>query len=166
MLRSFGKFYGLPGLRLGFALGPPSEIEALAALAGPWPVSGPALALGAAALADTAWAAATRARLAAEAPRLDALAARAGWGLVGGTDLFRTYDTPDAALPATASRTTASGPAPFLGRPAGSASACPATRASGVASPQPSANDLDRPRHRASISALRRSPAPVKRPGV
>ena len=98
MLRSFGKFYGLPGLRLGFALGPPSEIEALAALAGPWPVSGPALALGAAALADTAWAAATRARLAAEAPRLDALAARAGWGLVGGTDLFRTYDTPDAAL--------------------------------------------------------------------
>ena len=39
---------------------------------------------------------ATRARLAEDAARLDALAARAGWHLVGGTTLFRTYDTGDA----------------------------------------------------------------------
>ncbi len=94
VLRSLGKFTGLAGLRLGFALGAPSDIARLAELAGPWAVSGPALALGAAALADTAWTQATRARLAADARRLDALAP---WPLAGGTALFRTYDTPDAA---------------------------------------------------------------------
>ena len=94
VLRSLGKFTGLAGLRLGFALGAPSDIARLAELAGPWAVSGPALGLGAAALADAAWAQATRARLAADARRLDALAP---WPLAGGTALFRTYDTPDAA---------------------------------------------------------------------
>ena len=94
VLRSLGKFTGLAGLRLGFALGAPSDIARLAEIAGPWAVSGPALGLGAAALADTAWAQATRARLAADARRLDALAP---WPLAGGTALFRTYDTPDAA---------------------------------------------------------------------
>jgi len=97
VLRSFGKFYGLAGVRLGFALGGPGVIGAMRAMAGPWSVSGPALAIGAAALRDTAWQAETTARLADDAARLDALAARAGWRLVGGTALFRTYDTPDAA---------------------------------------------------------------------
>ena len=82
-LRSFGKFYGLAGLRLGFALGAAADIARLRALAGPWPVSGPALAAGRAALGDAAWAAATRSRLAAGAARLDALAASAGWRPVG-----------------------------------------------------------------------------------
>jgi cobalamin biosynthetic protein CobC len=97
VLRSFGKFYGLAGLRLGFALGAASDVAALAEAAGPWPVSGPALAAGTAALADRAWAKAARARLVAGAVRLDALAAGAGWKLVGGTSLFRLYDTGDAA---------------------------------------------------------------------
>ncbi|WP_102224728.1 threonine-phosphate decarboxylase CobD [Acidimangrovimonas sediminis] len=96
VLRSFGKFYGLAGLRLGFALGTEAEIAALAAMAGPWAVSGPALEIGAKALRDDAWADDTRARLASEAPRIDALAARAGWRLAGGAALFRLYDTPDA----------------------------------------------------------------------
>lgn len=94
VLRSLGKFTGLAGLRLGFALGAPADIARLADLAGPWAVSGPALALGAAALADAAWTEATRTRLAADARRLDALTP---WPLVGGTSLFRTYATPDAA---------------------------------------------------------------------
>lgn len=97
VLRSFGKFWGLAGLRLGFALGSEAEIAALRTAAGPWPVSGPALAAGRTALADRAWAEATRARLADEARRLDRMAAAAGWQLEGGTDLFRLYDTPDAA---------------------------------------------------------------------
>ena len=79
VLRSFGKFYGLAGLRLGFALGAAAEIAPLAELAGPWPASGPALAAGSAALPDAGWRAATLARLADEAPRLDRLAAAAGW---------------------------------------------------------------------------------------
>lgn len=96
ILRSFGKFYGLAGLRLGFALAAPGRLARLAALAGPWSVSGPALEIGAAALADRGWQAATRARLAQDAARLDALAARAGWALLGGTPLFRTYATESA----------------------------------------------------------------------
>ena len=97
VLRSFGKFYGLAGVRLGFVLGEEAAIAALAALAGPWPVSGPAIAIGCAALADRDWAAASVARLQDDARRLDGLAARAGWRLVGGGHLFRLYDTPDAA---------------------------------------------------------------------
>jgi cobalamin biosynthetic protein CobC len=97
VLRSFGKFYGLAGVRLGFALGSDSDISALAEMAGPWPVSGPAIAIGEAALSDRSWAEATVARLRAAAPRLDALAQSKGWKLVGGTELFRLYDAPDAA---------------------------------------------------------------------
>lgn len=96
VLRSFGKFYGLAGLRLGFALGEAALITRMADLAGPWPVSGPALEIGARALLDRDWQAATTARLASEALRLDALAVSWGWTLVGGGHLFRTYETGDA----------------------------------------------------------------------
>ncbi|MEM1431087.1 MAG: threonine-phosphate decarboxylase CobD [Pseudomonadota bacterium] len=96
VLRSFGKFYGLAGLRLGFALCGTGHASRLRSLAGPWAVSGPAVVIGQAALSDTAWADATRMRLSAAAARLDALCAQAGWTLVGGTPLFRTYHTPDA----------------------------------------------------------------------
>ena len=43
VVRSFGKFFGLPGLRLGFAVGAPHHIEALRRRLGPWSVSGPAI---------------------------------------------------------------------------------------------------------------------------
>src|SRR6185437_17109312 len=39
VLRSFGKFYGLPGVRLSFALATPEIASRLAAALGPWPVS-------------------------------------------------------------------------------------------------------------------------------
>ncbi len=93
ILKSFGKFWGLAGLRLGFAIGDPALVERLAAMLGPWPVSGPALEIGARALRDRAWAEATRARLARDARRLDTLT---GLPLTGGIDLFRLYEVPDA----------------------------------------------------------------------
>ncbi|HEX9857800.1 MAG TPA: threonine-phosphate decarboxylase CobD [Paracoccaceae bacterium] len=96
VLKSFGKFWGLAGLRLGFALGDPGLIGRLAAMLGPWPVSGPALAIGTAALRDPAWAQATRVRLAADAARLDRMLCARGAGLAGGTSLFRLYDVADA----------------------------------------------------------------------
>ena len=96
VLRSFGKFYGLAGLRLGFVLSAAPLAGRLREMAGPWPVSGPAIAVACRALADLSWQAETTARLARDAARLDTLAARAGWSLVGGTSLFRTYATPDA----------------------------------------------------------------------
>ncbi|MBT8412508.1 MAG: aminotransferase class I/II-fold pyridoxal phosphate-dependent enzyme [Octadecabacter sp.] len=103
VLKSFGKFWGLAGVRLGFAMGRRETLEphdgdlpltSMKGALGPWAVAGPALEIGARALEDVAWAEATRARLAADAARLDALV---GWPLVGGTDLFRTYEVPDAA---------------------------------------------------------------------
>lgn len=96
VLRSFGKFYGLAGIRLGFAIADAATAERLAEAAGPWAVSGPALEIGTRALADTAWQAETVTRLAADTARLDGLARAAGWTLVGGGALFRTYATPDA----------------------------------------------------------------------
>jgi cobalamin biosynthetic protein CobC len=97
VLRSFGKFYGLAGLRLGFVLGSADDIAALDALAGPWPISGAAIEIGRRALLDRDWADVTRARLATEAIRLDGMAKTAGWNLVGGTPLFRLYDVGNAA---------------------------------------------------------------------
>ena len=97
ILRSFGKFYGLAGVRLGFALGDAGVIAQFAAKAGPWPVSGAAIAIGAQALRDASWGAATTARLAAEITRIDAMAAGAGWQVAGGAHLFRLYATPDAS---------------------------------------------------------------------
>ena len=97
VLKSFGKFWGLAGLRLGFAIGDPALIARLSDMLGPWPVSGPALAIGTVALRDTAWTVATRTRLASDAQRLDALVAARGATPLGGTDLFRLYDTPDAS---------------------------------------------------------------------
>ncbi|CUH78964.1 Threonine-phosphate decarboxylase [Tritonibacter multivorans] len=97
VLKSFGKFWGLAGLRLGFAIGDPALIDALSAQLGPWPVSGPALRVGTAALQDHSWAAQARKQLSQEAARLDQLALSRGAQLVGGTDLFRLYEVDDAA---------------------------------------------------------------------
>jgi cobalamin biosynthesis protein CobC len=98
ILRSFGKFYGLAGIRLGFVLGGEADIAALARVAGPWPVSGVAIEVGRAALLDRRWADETRARLVRDAARLDEIAQAAGWGLIGGTPLFRLYDVGDGVL--------------------------------------------------------------------
>ena len=97
VLKSFGKFWGLAGLRLGFAIGDTALIERLAQMLGPWPVSGPALRVGAQALNDASWAGAARARLADNAARLDGLVASAGAKVLGGTSLFRLCDVEDAA---------------------------------------------------------------------
>jgi len=89
ILRSFGKFFGLAGLRLGFAFGPAALIGQLSAAFGPWAVSGPALEIGRAALSDHDWAGMTRGRLAAAAQSLDAVLSAADIEPISGTDLFR-----------------------------------------------------------------------------
>lgn len=96
VLRSFGKFFGLAGLRLGFAAGPPALIANIEARLGPWAVSGPALEIGRRALTDREWIAAARARLAALRHRLDELLRSAGYEVIGGTDLFRLVACDDA----------------------------------------------------------------------
>ena len=97
VLRSFGKFFGLAGLRLGFAIGAPALCSDLRRSLGPWAVPGPAIAIGRRALADSEWQLATRQRLAAEAARLDELLLSAGFTIRGGTTLFRLVEHPGAA---------------------------------------------------------------------
>lgn len=96
ILKSFGKFWGLAGLRLGFVIGDGDLVGRLRGMIGPWPVSGPALAIGAAALLDIEWAARSRSRLTEDAGLLDSLIQRHGAKLVGGCDLFRLYDVGSA----------------------------------------------------------------------
>ncbi|MGM0560376.1 MAG: threonine-phosphate decarboxylase CobD [Pseudomonadota bacterium] len=89
ILRSFGKFFGLAGLRLGFTLGAPALQERLTVALGPWAVAGPALAIGKAALANLQWSAETRLALQRQSQRLDEILQRAGLEILGGTSLFR-----------------------------------------------------------------------------
>jgi len=96
VLRSFGKTWGLAGLRLGFALADARFARRLRAAFGPWAISGPAIAVGRAALADGPWLSATRARLTRDAAHLDVLLERAGLRVIGGTPLFRLAASPDA----------------------------------------------------------------------
>lgn len=97
VLRSFGKFFGLAGVRLGFVIAPAAIAEALRRLIGDWPVSGVAIAIGTAAYADLRWQAAQRERLTRAAAALDAVLAESGVTITGGTACFRLVDTPDAA---------------------------------------------------------------------
>ena len=89
VLRSFGKAYGLAGLRLGFAVAQTSLASALRCALGPWAVCGPALEIGRRALHDRDWLPATAARLAQVRDRLDRLLVAAGFEIEGGTPLFR-----------------------------------------------------------------------------
>jgi threonine-phosphate decarboxylase len=52
VLRSMTKFYGIPGLRLGYAMAAPSLIERLTSMGGPWSVNTLAQVAGVAALND------------------------------------------------------------------------------------------------------------------
>ncbi len=97
VLRSFGKFFGLAGLRLGFALAAPEIVQRLRDALGPWAIAGPAITIGAAAMGDHPWIAAARTRLAVGAARLDALLREVGLDVVGGTPLFRLVQTPRGA---------------------------------------------------------------------
>lgn len=63
VLRSFGKFFGLAGLRLGFLFGPEALLRSLSDHIGPWSVNGPAQAVATAALNDQQWQQRTRERI-------------------------------------------------------------------------------------------------------
>ena len=98
ILRSFGKFYGLAGVRLGFAISMPDIVGRIATALGPWPCSGPAMHIGTAALRDHDWADRTRRALGAQADQLDKVLVQAGFAIVGGTSLFRLARHPQALV--------------------------------------------------------------------
>ena len=96
VLRSFGKFFGLPGLRLGFAVAEADLVRTLADALGPWAVSGWAGAIARAAFADDTWIEGMRATLAREVRRMDKLLIGGALNVVGGTALFRLVETANA----------------------------------------------------------------------
>ncbi|KQN32879.1 aminotransferase class I/II-fold pyridoxal phosphate-dependent enzyme [Sphingomonas sp. Leaf38] len=96
VFRSFGKTFGLPGVRLGFMIGPPLQIAMLRARLGAWPISAHATAYGTAAYRDTTWLNATRAAIVDRAARLDAVLARHDLDTIGDCPSFRLIETDDA----------------------------------------------------------------------
>lgn len=97
ILRSFGKFFGLAGLRLGFAIGTAFDADVLRKSLGPWAVAGPALRIGTDALLNRDWQQSTRTRLSRDANRLDELLSSRGLNIEGGTSLYRLAQSSRAA---------------------------------------------------------------------
>lgn len=95
-LRSFGKFFGLAGVRLGFVIAPSEDLARLRHRLGSWPVSAAAIAIGTAAYRDIAWQAAMRERLAREAMPLALTLMRHGHAVTRGCPLFCLVRTSDA----------------------------------------------------------------------
>jgi len=86
IFRSFGKFFGLAGLRLGFVIAAAALQDRFEDWLGPWSVSGPALSLSATLLAgDTA---AIGRHIAERGAALRRVLSNAGLTVIGGTDLF------------------------------------------------------------------------------
>lgn len=96
VLRSFGKFFGLAGVRLGFVLAERKLLKLLAEQVGPWAVSGPTRVLGQACLQDTENHTRQRIRSDEASERLAALLERYGFKPQGGCALFQWLITEDA----------------------------------------------------------------------
>ncbi|VVO60106.1 Histidinol-phosphate aminotransferase [Pseudomonas fluorescens] len=89
VLRSFGKFFGLAGVRLGFVLAERRLLKLLAEQVGPWAVSGPTRVVGQACLLDTEGHTRQRLRTEVASERLARLLAQQGFAPHGGCALFQ-----------------------------------------------------------------------------
>ena len=96
VLRSFGKFFGLAGVRLGFVLAERKLLKLLAEQVGPWAVSGPTRVLGQSCLRDTEAHAQQRQRSEVASERLATLLEKHGFKPQGGCALFQWLSTPRA----------------------------------------------------------------------
>ncbi len=96
VLRSFGKFFGLAGLRLGFAICSKILADELKSRLGPWSVSGPALIIGAEALGDAQWASIMRLQIAQNAKDQVEVIEACDLKLIGSAGLFMEFDHPNA----------------------------------------------------------------------
>ncbi len=96
VLRSFGKFFGLAGIRLGFALCHQNLATKLESFLGPWAVSQPAIAAGCAAMTDKIWIKETQEHLQKSTKELDQLLESVSLNIIGGTTLFRLVEMANA----------------------------------------------------------------------
>jgi len=88
ILRSFGKSYGLAGVRLGFVLANSALAKKFRTSLGPWAVSGPAIEIATRAYADPRWLIEEAHRLSAARLRLEHALVNANFSVLGGTHLF------------------------------------------------------------------------------
>ncbi len=93
VLRSFGKTYGLAGLRIGFAVASAPLASRLRSALGPWAVSGPAIEAGRLALRDRQWLQAAKTARTGDAHRLDTLLSPIAEAPLCGTILYRLLET-------------------------------------------------------------------------
>lgn len=91
ILRSFGKTFGLAGLRVGFLLASPEMVQKIRSVLGSWSVNGPALQIASQALQDKVWKSEVQSQLQIQQKRLDSLLLKYSLRLVGGTLLFRLF---------------------------------------------------------------------------
>ena len=88
VLRSFGKSYGLPGVRLGFLLTNSGLADRVRKIMGSWAVGKQAIEAGCQALADGKWLAERRIQLRRDRARLAKLMEKAGLNVAGTGPLF------------------------------------------------------------------------------
>ena len=95
-LRSFGKFFGLAGVRLGFAISSQIHSDSLASMLGPWAVSNMALIAGTVALQDDLWINNQKTALERQSAELANILASEKVAIIGGTMLFQTIQDANA----------------------------------------------------------------------
>jgi cobalamin biosynthetic protein CobC len=95
VFRSFGKFFGLAGIRLGFVIAEHGLAAQFGDWLGPWAVSGPALVLAERLMSSDLSQVRVQIRQRSEA--LGRVLGDAGLTVLGGTDLFRLVETEEAA---------------------------------------------------------------------
>ncbi|WP_404786960.1 threonine-phosphate decarboxylase CobD [Altericista sp. CCNU0014] len=89
VLRSLTKFYSIPGLRLGYAIGHPDLLRQWQSWRDPWSVNALAIAAGVAAIRDEAFQAQTYRWLAGAIPQMrEGLAQRSGLSVIPGSVNF------------------------------------------------------------------------------
>ncbi|OEC34985.1 L-threonine O-3-phosphate decarboxylase [Pseudomonas cuatrocienegasensis] len=98
VLRSFGKFFGMAGIRLGFVLAEQALLDRLDGLLGPWTISGPARFVASRLLQDQPAQVRQRERLRVDGERLAALLRGHGLPPTGGCALFQWIASERAKL--------------------------------------------------------------------
>lgn len=97
VLRSFGKFFGLAGLRLGFAICHEDMSGSLKSKQGPWSVSGPALEIGKIAFSDARWIENTRLSIQQNSEAQAEVLIACGLELIGNAGLFMEFNHDNAS---------------------------------------------------------------------
>lgn len=96
VIKSFGKLYGLAGLRLGFVFSGEGFISKFKKIFSFWPVSKVSIKIASRAIKDKKWMINTQIKLKKKTIILDEIMKSINFKLIGGTNLFRLYSTPNS----------------------------------------------------------------------